>query len=34
MDLVRDFAYPLPITVITEMLGVLTTDQGKFRRPY
>ena len=31
MDLINDFAFPLPITVITEMLGVPTSDQAKFR---
>ena len=30
MDLINDFALPLPITVITEMLGVPAADQVKF----
>ena len=32
MDLVNDFAFPLPVTVITEMLGVPATDEGMFRK--
>jgi cytochrome P450 len=32
MDLINDFAFPLTITVITEMLGVPTSDEHKFRR--
>jgi cytochrome P450 len=32
MDLIRDFAFPLPITVICEMLGVPQADEQKFRR--
>jgi cytochrome P450 len=32
MDLIADFAFPLPITVITELLGVPSKDEGKFRR--
>lgn len=32
MDLINDFAFPLPITVITEMLGVPTADDRKFRK--
>ena len=32
MDLIADFALPLPITVICEMLGVPTADTPKFRR--
>jgi cytochrome P450 len=32
MDLINDFAFPLPITVITEMLGVPTADEQKFRK--
>jgi cytochrome P450 len=31
MDLINDFAFPLSITVITEMLGVPTADEDKFR---
>jgi cytochrome P450 len=31
MDLIADFAYPLPITVISEMLGVPPTDRKPFR---
>ncbi len=30
MDLIRDYALPLPITIITEILGVPTRDQDKF----
>ncbi|MDJ1133997.1 cytochrome P450 [Streptomyces iconiensis] len=30
-DLVRDFAYPLPVTVIAELLGVPAADQPLFR---
>ena len=30
MDLIRDFALPLPITVITQMLGVPSSDHAKF----
>ena len=32
MDLIRDFALPLPMTIITEMLGVPTNDHDKFHR--
>src|SRR5581483_2156604 len=32
MDLIADFAFPLPITVITELLGVPSKDEAKFRR--
>lgn len=31
MNLIEDFAFPLPIIVICEMLGVPTKDQDKFR---
>lgn len=31
MDLVNDFAYPLPITVISEMLGIPVADRKQFR---
>jgi cytochrome P450 len=32
IDLVADFAYPLPVTVIAEMLGVPLADQEMFGR--
>ncbi len=32
MDLIRDYALPLPITVISEMLGVPVQDRHRFRR--
>jgi cytochrome P450 PksS len=32
MDLVRDFALPLPMTLITEILGVPARDRDKFHR--
>ncbi len=32
MDLINAFAFPLPITVITEMLGVPAADEQKFRQ--
>jgi cytochrome P450 PksS len=32
MDLIRDYALPLPITLITEILGVPTQDRHKFHR--
>jgi cytochrome P450 PksS len=32
MDLIRDFALPLPATVIAEMLGVPVEDRHKFHR--
>ncbi len=31
MDLIADFAFPLPITVISEMLGIPVKDQELFR---
>jgi cytochrome P450 len=31
MDLVEDFAYPLPVTVICEMLGVPVEDRERFK---
>jgi cytochrome P450 len=31
MDLIVDFAYPLPVTVISEMLGIPSEDQDQFR---
>jgi cytochrome P450 len=31
MDLIIDFAYPLPITVISEMLGIPATERQNFR---
>ncbi|MFU1794909.1 cytochrome P450 family protein [Paenibacillus azoreducens] len=31
MDLIADFAYPLPIIVISEMLGIPTADRNLFR---
>ena len=32
MDLIRDFALPLPSTIIAEMLGVPATDRHRFHR--
>lgn len=32
MDLIEQFAYPLPATVISEMLGVPSEDQDRFRK--
>ncbi|WP_088363331.1 cytochrome P450 family protein [Bacillus cereus] len=31
MEIISDFAYPLPIIVISEMLGIPTTDRNQFR---
>jgi cytochrome P450 len=31
MELIDDFAYPLPLTVIAEMLGIPEADRGNFR---
>lgn len=31
MDLIRDLAYPLPVTVIAEMLGVRVEDRDRFK---
>jgi cytochrome P450 len=32
MDLINDYALPLPMTIITEILGVPAEDQGKFHK--
>jgi len=32
MDLINDYALPLPMTIITEILGVPTSDRNKFHR--
>jgi cytochrome P450 len=32
VDLIADFAHPLPVTVISEMLGVPIEDRARFRR--
>lgn len=31
MDLISDFAYPLPLTVISDLLGIPTADRQRFR---
>lgn len=31
MDLIRDLAYPLPVIVISEMLGIAADDHAKFK---
>ena len=32
MDLIDDYAFPLPVTVIAELLGVPTEDRDRFRK--
>jgi cytochrome P450 len=32
MDLINDYAFPLPTTVIAELLGVSAEDRDKFRK--
>ena len=32
MDVIEDFAYPLPVTVIAEMLGIPEADRNDFKR--
>ncbi|MFC3832132.1 MULTISPECIES: cytochrome P450 [Deinococcus] len=32
MDFIRDFAYPLPVIVIAEILGIPASDRGDFKR--
>ncbi len=32
MDLINDYALPLPMTIITEIMGVPTSDRDKFHR--
>lgn len=31
MDLIADFAYPLPLTVISDLLGIPGADRQQFR---
>ena len=31
MDIVQDFAYPLPVTVISELIGIPAADQDRFK---
>ena len=31
IDLIADFAYPLPVTVIAHMIGVPAADHGLFK---
>ena len=31
MDIVHDFAYPLPVTVISELIGIPAADQDRFK---
>ncbi|HEY4386592.1 MAG TPA: cytochrome P450 [Ktedonobacteraceae bacterium] len=32
MDVIADLSYPLPVTVIAEMLGIPSTDRAQFKR--
>lgn len=32
MDLIHDFAYPLPLTVIAQLLGIPSSDREQFRK--
>jgi cytochrome P450 len=32
LDVIKDLAYPLPVMVITEMLGIPSAEQGDFKR--
>ena len=32
MDLIRDYALPIPVTIISEMLGIPARDQSRFHR--
>ncbi|MCA9916132.1 MAG: cytochrome P450, partial [Anaerolineae bacterium] len=32
MDLIADYALPIPLTIISEILGIPARDQGKFHR--